>query len=757
MIKKTAEINIKSDADKASKGISNIKKDLKEANLALIEAQSNFGDYSKEAVEAAKKVALLKDRIQEAKETAALFDPGSKFQAFSGALSAVAGGFSVVTGAMGALGAESEDVENLLLKVNSAMALTTGLSALADSKKDFERLGTIATQAWGSIKTSASSALNGIKTELLATGIGAFVVVLGLVAANWDDIKKSVSGASRESKIYKDIQKDISSELKNSIQSLYDVKSAFEAAAKGTKTKEEALKLYNEKLGDSLGRTDSLKEAEKRLTDNTDNYIKAMQARATANILYSKAAEIAAKQATGEDMDLSFWQETKAIVSGMVSFQLKAESTANSLLENRKESTADLTTYLKEANKQMAEFNNFQGDAERTNQKYEADKKAREKAAADAKAAREKALAQQKANDEAYKAMQEKLNNDIENLEDDSAQKKLDRQKERELEEINSLKGKSKKELDILRESHNEKFKLLQNALDKEEKEKDDKEKAELKTKLENSKKEIQDEIDKNNQKKTLNDVKNIEELEALYTQLQNELDIRQEALVTEFEQKQEKDLADYEAEYGKNEGYYALKEEQGALLKELETSQGQEDVNLKQQLSDAKKKIDDIEIENQKKKVAAIGQTLANASALLGEHTLAGKALAIAATTISTYQSAVDGYKGMVQAIPGPVGIAAGAIAAAAAIASGLATVKKIVSTKVPTKSGGGGAGAGVPSAPPKPSVSFQNTPQTQVADSINEAAQNRNSQPVRAYVVSGDVTTAQSLDRNRIEGATF
>jgi len=66
---------------KGGQTIGNLKKDLKEANLQLIEAQKNFGDYSKEAIAAAQKVAGLKDSIQEAKETADLFDPGKKFQA----------------------------------------------------------------------------------------------------------------------------------------------------------------------------------------------------------------------------------------------------------------------------------------------------------------------------------------------------------------------------------------------------------------------------------------------------------------------------------------------------------------------------------------------------------------------------------------------------------------------------------------------------------------------------------------------------
>lgn len=725
MIKKTAEINIKSDADKAAQGISNIKKDLREANMALIEAQTTFGDYSQEAVNAAKKVAELKDRIQEARETAALFDPGQKFQAFTGALNAVAGGFSVVTGAMGALGTESKEVEEMLLKVNSAMALTTGLSAVADSAKDFKRLGSIASSSFSSIQTAAKSAFTGIKGGIAATGIGIFLIALGAIVANWDDIKKSVTSAfpalNNIGNVFNKI-KEIAFGAGEVIKSY--VLAPFKALGKVFQ-------------GDFKGAFNEMKNGYNIVGNYEKGAAKERQSQADEAAKLKLEKQIAANEKSLEVQ--------KAAGKDTYNAELAILKQKQKLYKDDKEKLAevqqDILVLNAQHNKKLADES----------------KAAADKVAAKRKADAEKLAAEKKANDDAYIQMQNKLSDDIENILDDTAQKRLDRQKSRELEEINSLKGKTEAEIQILKDAAIKKYDLLQKNLDDEEKLKDEKEKKELKAQIDKTEKEIQNEIDKNKQKRTFNDAHNLEELNAIYAQLQAELDAKQAALVKEFQQKQEADLKAYEAEYGKNEGYYALKEKQGEDLQALVNSQEQEDLNLKQQFSDAKKKIDDTEQEDQRKKVAAIGQTLATAAQLLGEHTLAGKALAIAATTIDTFQSSVSAYKGMVAAIPGPVGVAAGAVAAAAAVATGLATVKKIVSVKVPAKGGGGSSPSGVPSAPPRPSVSFTNTPQTQVADSINEAAQNRNSQPVRAYVVSGDVTTAQSLDRNRISSATF
>ena len=171
-----------------SQGFENIKdlrKGLKEANDELLKAQTNFGNTSEQAQAAARRVAEFRDTIQEARETADLFDPGKKFQALTGTLSTVAGGFSAVQGAIGLVGAESEDVEKALLRVQSALALSQGLSTIAGGAKDFQGLGAI-------IKTQVVTAFSTLRGAIIATGLGALAVGLGLVAANFEKVKEVV-------------------------------------------------------------------------------------------------------------------------------------------------------------------------------------------------------------------------------------------------------------------------------------------------------------------------------------------------------------------------------------------------------------------------------------------------------------------------------------------------------------------------------------------------------------------------------------
>lgn len=74
---------------------------------------------------------------------------------------------------------------------------------------------------------------------------------------------------------------------------------------------------------------------------------------------------------------------------------------------------------------------------------------------------------------------------------------------------------------------------------------------------------------------------------------------------------------------------------------------------------------------------------TFSNIATIMGKESAAGKAIAIAQATMDTYKAATAAYSSLAGITF--VGPALGAIAAAAAVASGIANVKKITSTKAP------------------------------------------------------------------------
>lgn len=182
--------SLKKSLDNSAESTKNLKQQLKEATLELQDAQSQYGSYSQKALDAAKKVAILRDNIQDAKETAALFDPGAKFAAAQGVIGAATSAVSAYQGVTALLGVESKATEEALVKLNATMAMTQGINGLVDSAKHFTRL-----------KGVAVDAFKGIKAAIGSTGIGLLVIALGAIYTYWDDIKTAVSGVNAQQRI----------------------------------------------------------------------------------------------------------------------------------------------------------------------------------------------------------------------------------------------------------------------------------------------------------------------------------------------------------------------------------------------------------------------------------------------------------------------------------------------------------------------------------------------------------------------------
>jgi hypothetical protein len=206
--------------EKVVGSVGEMRKLLKEAQFEALKLSQQFGETSAEALAAAKQIALMKDQIKDASERVDLFDPGKKFQVFANAVSAAGGGIAALQGAMGLLGSESEDVQKALLKVQSALALSQGLSTIADASKDFERLSAVIQQTtlftkaneFATKAASVTMKLFGVSVEttsvsfkvlkgaIAATGIGLLVVALGAAISYLQDFTTASEDAAEAQK-----------------------------------------------------------------------------------------------------------------------------------------------------------------------------------------------------------------------------------------------------------------------------------------------------------------------------------------------------------------------------------------------------------------------------------------------------------------------------------------------------------------------------------------------------------------------------
>ncbi len=188
--------------------------------------------------------------------------------------------------------------------------------------------------------------------------------------------------------------------------------------------------------------------------------------------------------------------------------------------------------------------------------------------------------------------------------------------------------------------------------------------------------------------------------------------------------------------------------------LNEFKQQAGEQDVAREKEISAARTEITNEEYAAKRASLEGYAGALSSISGLLSQETTAGKGIAIASSLINTY-AAITGALKAAQKSPGAA-IPGYAIAQAIATGvAGFAAVKKIASVKVPGGSGGGSAQTGsMPTTPTPPAFNVVGASgETQLADAIGSQTQ----QPTRAYVVSNDVTTAQEMDRNIIEGASI
>ena len=137
----------------------------------------------------------------------------------------------------------------------------------------------------------------------------------------------------------------------------------------------------------------------------------------------------------------------------------------------------------------------------------------------------------------------------------------------------------------------------------------------------------------------------------------------------------------------------------------------------------------------------------------LAAEGSNAAKALGIANAIIAT-------YAGAAQALNNPLNVTPFQKAAdvALVLATGFQQIRAIQQTQIPVLSVGGAAtgGAGATPVPQIQPPSF-NVVGASPINQLTEAIAGQTQQPVKAFVVAGDVTTAQELERNRIRNAVI
>ena len=497
--------------------------------------------------------------------------------------------------------------------------------------------------------------LSKMQKALLATGIGALVVALGLVVAYWDEIKEFISGTNKELQNQENV-------LNNQIE----VQRTQLGLLKQQKKLEELRTGSNEK---------TTEEYKKQLIVLRELQVKGLENLQTQlELVESKNKEV------------TLWEKTKIFAEGIIN----PASVASNLIKAQNKSSEKSLEIQEKLNKAKSELGNI--DIELAQIESNENKKRQDRI--------------KKEQDQTEKDKQDKIKAEKEKADaiERIRQGLIDTEEERRKEELRKIQADYEEQIKLA-EQYYGKESLMILAL-----------------------------------KQAQTDALNEQE-----AKFKEEDRLKAEAASKKAAEKlaldKENDLLSFEEQR-------SILAQREALLLADKTINEKDRTELEKTYSDKRKEIDKLEADSKKHQPQRTEDGLNQLSDIAGESTVAGKGFAVASATLNTYRGVSDALAAETLT---PFETALKFVNAAAILTNGLRNVKKIVSVKIPNAKGGGGTGGasspsgGAISQPPAFNVVGQGGT-NQLAQAIGQQEQ----QPVQAYVVANDVTSAQSLQRN-------
>jgi len=658
-------------------------------------------------------------------------------QKLGGALGGVASGFELAQGSMALFGVEGENVQSALLKVQSAMALSQGLQGLKEAKTSFIALGdsakktavgqsilTAATTAYTFVTSAATTGLKLFRAALVSTGIGALIVGVGLLIANFDKIL-----------------------------------ALFTPLIQGFKD-----------FGDWIGLTSFKQDEEdKKAVKRADNRIAEINREKAVREKAQKAKETAYNnedKALGRQIDLMKAQgkDTTALerarLKATINYQANLQNETFAIFNQNKEKNKLILSELRAIavrEKDFTEYNKFLLSTSATQNELAAENAA-------ANEARKDAI------------------NQLAIFETEVAKRNLESQSNYNQQSVKSEEKTAETKIDIARRLEDETLRIREEGRQKEldaldikyKRQKEDAEKE-----LENDKDKVNKLAKLNSQaiesrkadEKIINDKYDKIEKDAAAKALEDKIKLQDEqwyALQKLKNSQQEQDLLDLQIAYDKEfelalnnaELQKALTDkfnkESAVINEKYRKEQSDKEIAAAKAVQEQKQAIQNQGIELALQGVQLIKSVFENQKGVQKAAVIAESAIGIAKMIIAN-KLANAGALATPQAIASS-GAAAAPVIAMNNISTGIGIAANIAATAKALRSLGGGSAPSAPSSGGGGGTGGSMTPQFNTVgnNGINQLAQLQQ-QPVQAYVVSGEVTSQQALDRNRAQNSSL
>ena len=174
--------------DDTAPAFKSLEEQLNETKKELLDLAAAGKQNTKEFQDLSAKAGSLKRDIEGVEQAIDRYSKAGSagLAAVGQAAQLMAGGFAIAQGAAALFGDENEDLQKTMMKVQASIALVTGVQQVAEllnrNSVITTKAMTLAQNLYSAAVGTSTGALKAFRIALVSTGIGAFVVALGLAA-----------------------------------------------------------------------------------------------------------------------------------------------------------------------------------------------------------------------------------------------------------------------------------------------------------------------------------------------------------------------------------------------------------------------------------------------------------------------------------------------------------------------------------------------------------------------------------------------
>jgi hypothetical protein len=175
---------------------------VRQLTQLAMEARALGPEFAQVANEIIKQAGRMKDAIGDTRAEVAYFGSDTRrLDAVLGGVQAVAGAFSAVQGAAALFGAENEDLQKTMVKLQGAIALVNGVQAVSNILLDENATKTgilaLANKIYTAATAGATAATIAFRVALFSIGVGVAIAGIAALAANFQKLKDYIFPADK--------------------------------------------------------------------------------------------------------------------------------------------------------------------------------------------------------------------------------------------------------------------------------------------------------------------------------------------------------------------------------------------------------------------------------------------------------------------------------------------------------------------------------------------------------------------------------